>query len=267
MSLGEKLRQARLDAGLSQRQLCEPQITRNMLSRIEHGAVHPSMATMQFLAKRLGKPVSFFLDEDVAMPDAGEDRMDRLRRSFQTGAYASVASQLEQIPVRTWEQSLLLCLCTMELAAQAIEKGQQLQARTLLRRSAEAAQSTPYAGPALRRELLLLRYQAGEEPVRLATQLPADDRELLLRAEAAQYTDDPVRSAALLSAVARQEGPLWNLLEGESLFAAGEYAQAVPCFQKAEETYPAKCIPRLEACFRELEDYKQAYLYACKQRR
>ena len=34
MSLGEKLRQARLEAGLSQRALCGGEITRNMLSRI-----------------------------------------------------------------------------------------------------------------------------------------------------------------------------------------------------------------------------------------
>ena len=38
MELGEKLRQARLEAGLTQRQLCGDQITRNMLSLIENGA-------------------------------------------------------------------------------------------------------------------------------------------------------------------------------------------------------------------------------------
>ena len=32
MELGEKLKQARLEAGLSQRQLCGEEITRNMLS-------------------------------------------------------------------------------------------------------------------------------------------------------------------------------------------------------------------------------------------
>ena len=37
MDLGQKLRQARKDAGLSQRQLCGDVITRNMLSQIESG--------------------------------------------------------------------------------------------------------------------------------------------------------------------------------------------------------------------------------------
>ena len=46
MELGEKIRQARLDAGMSQRQLCGDEITRNMLSLIENGSAKPSMKTL-----------------------------------------------------------------------------------------------------------------------------------------------------------------------------------------------------------------------------
>ena len=38
MTIGQRLKQARLEAGLSQRQLCGDTITRNMLSLIENGA-------------------------------------------------------------------------------------------------------------------------------------------------------------------------------------------------------------------------------------
>ena len=61
MEMGELLRQARLEAGLTQRELCGERITRNMLSQIENGAARPSMATLQYLADALGKPVSYFL--------------------------------------------------------------------------------------------------------------------------------------------------------------------------------------------------------------
>ena len=47
MTLGEKIRQARLDAHLSQRELCGDVITRNMLSQIENGSARPSMDTLQ----------------------------------------------------------------------------------------------------------------------------------------------------------------------------------------------------------------------------
>ena len=47
MELGEKLRQARMEAGLSQRQLCGEEITRNMQALIENGTAKPSMKTLQ----------------------------------------------------------------------------------------------------------------------------------------------------------------------------------------------------------------------------
>ena len=81
MTLGEKLRQARQEANLSQRALCGGEITRNMLSRIENGAAQPSMKTLRYLADRLGKPVSFFLDEQ-AVASANQEVMESARRIF-----------------------------------------------------------------------------------------------------------------------------------------------------------------------------------------
>ena len=75
MELGEKILQARLALGLSQRQLCGDTITRNMLSRIEHGMAKPSMGTLQILAQRLGKPISYFLEEE-----ADSEALDILRK-------------------------------------------------------------------------------------------------------------------------------------------------------------------------------------------
>mgnify|MGYP002509098608 CR=1 FL=1 len=43
MELGQRLKAARLEMGLSQRQLCGDVITRNMLSQIENGRVEPSL--------------------------------------------------------------------------------------------------------------------------------------------------------------------------------------------------------------------------------
>ena len=73
MEMGELLRKARLEAGLTQRALCGDRITRNMLSQIENGTARPSMATLQYLADALGKPVSYFLGEVVLT--ANQQRM------------------------------------------------------------------------------------------------------------------------------------------------------------------------------------------------
>lgn len=56
MELGEKLRLARLEAGLSQRALCGDEITRNMLSRIENGAARPSMKHWAVLLRGWASP-------------------------------------------------------------------------------------------------------------------------------------------------------------------------------------------------------------------
>ena len=65
MELSQKLKQARLDAGLSQKALCGDRITRNMLSQIENGSARPSMDTLRYLAGQLGKPLSYFLEDDA----------------------------------------------------------------------------------------------------------------------------------------------------------------------------------------------------------
>ena len=56
MALSQRLKQARLEAGLSQKALCGDRITRNMLSQIENGSARPSMDTLRYLAQQLGKP-------------------------------------------------------------------------------------------------------------------------------------------------------------------------------------------------------------------
>ena len=59
MTLGQRIAQARQEAGLSQRQLAGDAITRNMLSCLEHDTAAPSLATLRYLSERLGKPVSW----------------------------------------------------------------------------------------------------------------------------------------------------------------------------------------------------------------
>ena len=45
-----------------------------------------------------------------------------------------------------------------------------------------------------------------------------------------------------------------------------KFADAAACYHRAEDSFPEKCAPRLERCYRELADFKKAYEYACKAR-
>ncbi len=102
MSLGKKLRQARMEASLSQRALCGSVITRNMLSQIENGAANPSMSTLQYLAGQLGKPVSFFLEEipaSVPIPPIPEavSQLEKARHLTDAGKIPEAQALLRSI--------------------------------------------------------------------------------------------------------------------------------------------------------------------------
>ena len=230
MELGEKIRLARLEAGLSQRQLCGEEITRNMLSQIEHGTAKPSMKTLTFLAARLDKPVGYFLDEEALVPA---------------------------------NHQILEVLSLLKAAEEAIAQEKYPYARQLLER-AENCQDLPQALE--RSRLLLLGQLPGEDLPEIVAALPSLDLELFLRAEAALTQGDFSQAEALLAAVQEQAAPQWHWIRGRIDLQQKQFSQAAEHLQKAESAYPKEVLPLLETCFRELGDFQQAYLYACKQR-
>lgn len=266
MALGEKLRQARLDAGLSQQALCNGEITRNMLSRIENGAAQPSMKTLQYLAARLGKPMSFFLEE-TAVTSPNQEIMESARRLFDTGEYDRTALVLEGYrspdSVYDREKELLCILTRMAMAEQAIVQGKDRLALELL----EGTEiHSPYCAEALNRQRLLLlgRVRGGPQ---VCAQLPSLDEELMLRSAEAIHQGDARYGAHLLDAMQHRNTPRWMLLRGEAYLAESAFQDAAQCFLKAEAVFPEEVIPRLEHCYRELGDFRLAYQYACRQKK
>lgn len=261
MTLGQKLLAARLEAKLTQRELCEGIITRNMLSQIEHNTAHPSMETLRRLAGRLGKPVSFFLDEDAAV-SANQDCIQKARQALNAEDYAAAREHLavfrQPDPMLEWERQYLSFAAALGAARQALAQGQEPFARQLL---TEAV--CPIAQLERQRLLLLGRTQ-GADLCQIAAQLPSLDEELLLRAQAALHDENRERAASLLAAAEDQKHPRWNLLQGQLLYEKRCYDQAVPCLTLAQTQYPELCLPMLEICYRELGDFQNAYLCACQ---
>ena len=128
MELGEKIRQARLEAGLSQRALCGDVITRNMLSQIENGSAKPSMATLQHLAKGLGKPVGFFLEEQSVLSPNPQIMLDA-RQAYAVKDHTGVLSLLEYYqgpdPLFDEEKHYLWALSSLALAENQLHTAPQ----------------------------------------------------------------------------------------------------------------------------------------------
>ena len=259
MELGQLLKQARLEAGLSQRQLCGDQITRNMLSQIENGSAKPSMDTLRYLAGQLGKPISFFLQEDAASPN--QAALSQAREAWKVGDAAAAIALLETFsPDETLaaEAQLLSLYCYLSLAEKALADGHIPYAHTLLEKA--GCCKTPYYTEELERTRLLLLAKVSPEYCLQAAEKLSDD-ELLLRANAAYLSGDFPRCAVLLDCAANRT-PQWHILRGDACFALEDYAQSRTHYLQAEP----QCLRKLELCCEKLGDYKMAYYYACKQR-
>jgi tetratricopeptide (TPR) repeat protein len=87
------LREARLASGISQAQLGAPYFTRAHVSAIELGKIRPAMRSLEHLAKKLGKPASFFLDD----ADAERARAERELEVDAIGALLTFTSAPEAL--------------------------------------------------------------------------------------------------------------------------------------------------------------------------
>lgn len=57
----ERVRQARLNAGLTLAQLAGNEVSRTFMHYVERGLARPSPPVLRLIAKRTGKPVGFFI--------------------------------------------------------------------------------------------------------------------------------------------------------------------------------------------------------------
>lgn len=265
MELGERLRQARLEAGLSQRQLCGEIITRNMLSQIENGSARPSMDTLRYLATRLGKSIGYFL-EDTAVTSPNQAVMARARQAQPQEVLEALETYRAPDEVFDGERWLLESYACMALARQALDTDRKGYAATLLERAKQAGARTPYYRPETERCRLVMCCEAGcLTPKDAAAQISYDPREGLMMAAAALEEEKPEKSGAILESM-EARGQQWHFLRAEVYLVQKEYALAAEQYKQAEGWDPKRVYARLEQCYRELEDYKQAYFYACKQR-
>ena len=239
MTMGQRILQARLAAGMSQRELAGEEITRNMLSSLEHDAAAPSIATLRYLARRLGRPVSYFFGEDASSEGVA---------AFEAGDWRGSLERMTR-GERRWLEPLAL----LREAEQAVSNGRTPYARELLERL--EGMSSPLYGPELRRKAALLRCRCG-----VSTDVP-EDSALLIKAERALAEQRWADARRYLLARDHRDAR-WHHLMAECCFFSEDYAAAKDHYHRCEEAFDVR--HRLEVCYRELEDFRMAYFYAKK---
>lgn len=278
MTLGQRLRQARQEKGLSQTQVAGSHMTRNMLSQLENDLAYPSVQTLLYLADTLGVRAGWLLGEEQGQR---QDRLEEIRRSYENGAYESCVRRLLELPgEQTEEEGLLLCRSALACAKESCDRGSAEEAERFLQYASQI--QCIYVGPWERMQLQVLRCRCAflrgkadpEQMERLQNQMdqlePCSAAELLWvqydlltgQAEQAQRRLDCVRLSG-----SRQKAEAL-LLRGWLLTEQKQFDRALDVLHQAERSeLPGKqerlrLYRLLELCYKQREDYRMAYRYA-----
>ena len=138
MTLGQKIKAARQERGMTQKELVGDYITRNMLSKIENDSATPSVRTLSYLAQALGVPSGYFLSGAPISDGSVPDGLDGARSAFREGRWSDCLAALEEdkLAGTSDEGYLLHARAGLQAARAALEQGDWAAAREL----AESAQ-------------------------------------------------------------------------------------------------------------------------------
>lgn len=168
--MGQKIKQLRLEKKMTQAELAEDIVTRNMLSQIENGVAKPSVSTIQEIAKKLGVPTEYFFSDSH---DLGAFRklavFPRIKKLFLAGEYGKCLTKLENLGVSDDETELLFAKCHLSLGIAKYHAGYLSSAAAHLKAAVVHTEKTLYADSAMaevaEKYLSAITYiRAGEMP-------------------------------------------------------------------------------------------------------
>ena len=278
MNIGEKIKNLRMSKMITQQELAGDFITRNMLSRIEHGAALPSLPTVVYLAGRLNVPAGFLLAEEENEFLYQKIRyMPNIRRAYRMGDYRICRELCETVLTESDDEiALLMAECALGIAKEEFFAGNLHNACYWFDAALRDADRTAYhTGHIVAPSIVYFRYMRGISPS-LSSYEAAD----LLPGERdfAAWQDTFCRYALIMEQLAHLSHT--HSLEGDSVLERqlslhvqatllknkGEYAAAHGVLQRilAEEQAPVPvllyCVLNdIEQCCKALEDYKGAY--------
>lgn len=283
MTLGQRIRSARIEKGLTQRQLVGDHITRNMLSKIENDSATPSVRTLEYLAHQLEMPVSYFIADSIFSDGSSPDGLDEMRKAYKEGRYIDCIELLEKSKeVGTTDEGYLLRVRSLLGAAhEALKNGNVSVAKEYADSADYYNKQGIYYSAAVDAEMSLLlaecalvldisefEYNA-KEFERAVREISFNDRYKLDRSEYLIRQGETELAHKMLDEVKSSDKIMdarMYYLYGLCYIESGRFADAIEPLKNAEAIAENNDIYHcLERCYMELEDYKLAYYYAAKQ--
>jgi len=289
MTLGEKIRTARVERHMTQKDVVGDYITRNMLSKIENGSATPSVKTLEYLAGALGLPAGYFMSEGTG-DELTPGGLASARQHFRDGEFEGCVQVLQGMELDGGfrdEALLLLARAKIGLAKKAMTDGRYEEASRLAREAIDHNDGGIYVSAAFRTEALLIIARCtmelgGDFPKALDEyQAAYQDQGLgeFYRLTMAEYyigqgdLDSARREMDSIVRLSEATKPAYLMLQGQMELQDREYEQAAKQLEKAEQLarttgssyFMSSLYAMLEQCYREMEDFKKAYHYASMQ--
>ena len=124
MTIGNKIKQARISQKLTQSDICDGIVTRNMISAIESGKATPSLETARLLAQRLDLPLSYLLSEDDDLFFfRKKERIKAIKSALEAKNYNACISLILKLEQLDDELNFILCTCYFELGITLAKNG------------------------------------------------------------------------------------------------------------------------------------------------
>lgn len=158
MTLGQKIKAARLEKGLTQKEVVGDYITRNMLSKIENDSATPSVRTLEHLARALDLAPGYFLNDASVSDGLVPDGLNEARAAFRNRNWLDCIAALkaDQKAATSDEGYLLHALAGTYAAEDARLEGRLIDARELAETAHYYNREGLYYSPALAARLDLL---------------------------------------------------------------------------------------------------------------
>ena len=282
MTLGQKIKQARIVKGLTQKELVGNHITRNMLSKIENDSATPSVRTLEYLAGRLGLSASYLMSDLTLSDGTSPDGLDEMRSAYREGRFDDCISLLENSHTSgtTDEGYLLRALADLSAARNAINNMDYQKAKEYADSADYYNKQGLYYSAEIDAEMSLILAECANvlapeefeenanEFRRAVNSISFADRFELAKAENLCCAGDAAAAEKILAGIPESSD---KSLAAKKLYLNGvvamlkkDWENAKMLLLSAEEAglKTSALYSSLETCFKELEDYKMAYHYA-----
>ena len=145
LSLGKKIKNLRLQKGMTQAELAGETITRNMLSQIENETAQPSVNTILELSERLDAPAEYFFSE-ISDPEPFYKllALEKIRKAYAAKDYGKCIYRLDRLGVSDDETEYLYAQAFFGKAQDFYREGRFATSEEFFGKALAHAEKTAY---------------------------------------------------------------------------------------------------------------------------